>query len=88
MSMGGMKIEKEPKKVVIFLQDLKVEGNIHLMPKTRLTDILNSNQIKDFIPITNATIEVLSTKETYAVELVEINKCEMRAVYLKSDEIV
>ncbi len=85
--MGGMKLEKDKLKVVIFLSNIIVEGNIHVIQKSRLTDFLNSNQIKDFIPVTNATIEILATKEKINVEFIEINKKEIKALYQKNSEL-
>ncbi len=84
---GGLKLDKDIHKVVIFMDDLKIEGNMYFTHKSRFTDVLNSTQIKDFIPITNATVEKLSTKEIFVVELVEVNKHQIKALYLKNSEL-
>jgi hypothetical protein len=84
-NLGGMKIDKEKKRVVVFLDDTQIAGDIYLTPKTRLTDILNSTQTKDFIPITNATIDILSTKQTLDIKLIEINKNKIKTIFFEAD---
>ena len=84
--MGGLKLNKDIHRVIIFMDDLKIEGNMYLIQQSRLTDVLNSTHIKEFIPVTNATVVTLSTKESVTVELIEINKHAIKALYIKSSE--
>ncbi len=82
----GLKVEKERHKVTIIMDNLKVRGYIHLMPKSRLTDVLNSTNIKDFIPITEA--ELTHDGETVYLQFVEINKHKINAIYLCDDNVI
>ncbi len=76
-----LKVQKEKYRVVMLLEDMKIIGDMHITPRSRLTDVLNSNQIKDFIPITNAEIEVYKTNEKRFVDFMEVNKTKINAIY-------
>jgi hypothetical protein len=76
-----LKIEKEKYRVIIMLDNMTIIGNIHLTPRSRLTDVLNSNQIKDFIPITDAEIETYNTGQKQFIDLIEVNKNKINAIY-------
>jgi hypothetical protein len=51
------RIEKMPVKVTIFSHLFKVEGFVHVIPGSRLLDLLNAPG--DFLPVTEATISSL-----------------------------
>ncbi len=76
-----LKVRKGRYRVVMLLEDMKIIGDIHITHRSRLTDVLNSNQIKDFIPITNAEIEVYKTNEKRFVEFMEVNKTKINVIY-------
>ncbi len=82
----GLKVEKEKYKATIVMNNMRIKGYIHIMPKSRLTDVLNSAQIKDFIPITDAEVEY--NGKTIYLNFVEVNKNHIQALYLCEDNVV
>ena len=57
-----MQTEKEKIKVVVYLDEWRVEGDLHVLSESRLTDALNA-RMKDFLAITDATIFDAKTGE-------------------------
>ena len=49
------KIEKEKVPVVVYTGIYRIKGNLHVVPGTRLTDMLNV-KMKDFLPLTEVTV--------------------------------
>ncbi len=49
---------KEQIRVVVYTQSCRLEGNIHVYPGSRLTDMLNV-KAKDFLALTNVVIRDL-----------------------------
>ncbi len=76
-----LKVEKERYRVIILMDNMKITGYMYLTPRSRLTDVLNSNQMKEFIPVTDADIEFYENKQKIYVELIEINKNKINAIY-------
>ncbi len=76
-----LKVDKEKCRVVIILDNMKIIGYIHLTPRSRLTDILNSNQIKDFLPVTDAEVEIYTNGCKRFVDFIEINKNKINVIY-------
>jgi hypothetical protein len=54
--------QKDRLHVVILTRGLQVEGDLHVLAGSRLTDALNSKG-KDFFPVTDATITVVGAEE-------------------------
>jgi hypothetical protein len=55
---GGINMavtKKDTIRVMIITKDHRIEGEMHILEGSRLTDSLNAKN-KDFYPITNATI--------------------------------
>lgn len=75
------KLKKDRYRVVMFLDDIKITGYIHIITNSRLTDVLNSNQMKEFIPITDADIEVYKFNQTQHLDLIEVNKNKIKVMY-------
>ena len=48
--------QKDRLHVVMLAQGLQIEGDLHILAGTRLTDALNSKG-KDFFPVTDASIQ-------------------------------
>ncbi len=82
-----LKVEKEKYRAVLILDNMKITGYLHITPRSRLTDVLNSNQVRDFIPITDAEIEIYTTNEKRFVDLIEVNKNKISAIYPEEDNI-
>jgi hypothetical protein len=76
-----MKSHKDQLKVSIFTANHKIVGIIHLYENSRLSDILNTeNLAKDFIPITDARITDFRTGKTTEVKFISINKNHIEIV--------
>jgi hypothetical protein len=69
----AQKIEREQRKVAIIDPGFRIEGKIHMLPRMRLSEFVNTS--RQFIPITEA--EVFSSdgsKKLYTSEFMEINR--------------
>jgi hypothetical protein len=73
---GGskMKIEKDIIEVIVYFQNAKIEGEIHIPKGGRITDFINI-PTKAFIPITNAVFSSLDKQNNY--------NCEYRAGFME-----
>jgi hypothetical protein len=60
-----MYTNKDTVRVSIFTKDHRIEGDMHILEGSRLTDALNSKS-KDFYAITNAHVWRLGTDELLA----------------------
>lgn len=66
--------QKDRLHVVMIVRDMRVEGDLHILAGTRLTDALNSKG-KDFFPVTDATItRAGETEPLYAVKYIAVNR--------------
>jgi hypothetical protein len=55
-------------------QGLQIEGDLHILAGTRLTDALNSKG-KDFFPVTDASIAKVGDAEPiYSVKYIAVNR--------------
>lgn len=69
-----MYTQKDRLHVVMLAQGLQIEGDLHILAGTRLTDALNSKG-KDFFPVTDASIsKVGDTEPLYAVKYIAVNR--------------
>lgn len=66
-------IPKERKESIIFTRNFRIEGEIHVLASSRLSDELNI-RAKEFLPVTNAKLYSLDNKLVYEVGLVLLNK--------------
>lgn len=81
-----MYTQKDKMKVVVCTSLYKVEGEMYLLPGSRLTDIVNVKTGKDFIPITNAKIIDANNKVLYMVDFVSINRDAMIMIFPLEEE--
>lgn len=66
--------EKDRLHVVILARGLRIEGDLHVLAGSRLTDALNSKG-KDFFPITDAHIFRLGEdEELYSASYIAVNR--------------
>jgi hypothetical protein len=66
--------QKDRLHVVMLVQGLQIEGDLHILAGTRLTDALNSKG-KDFFPVTDATISKVGDAEPlYSVKYIAVNR--------------
>lgn len=65
---------KDRLHVVILARGMQVEGDLHVLAGSRLTDALNSKG-KDFFPVTDARICQIGSEETlYSVQYIAVNR--------------
>ena len=65
---------KDRLHVVILTQGMQIEGDLHVLAGSRLTDALNSKG-KDFFPVTDARICQIGSEETlYSVQYIAVNR--------------
>lgn len=76
-----MKSQKDRLKVVVFTSQHKIQGNLHLIENSRLSDILNTeSQTRDFLPITDAIITDLRTSHIIHAGFISLNKQQIELV--------
>ena len=69
-----MYTQKDRLHVVMLAGGLQIEGDLHILAGTRLTDALNSKG-KDFFPVTDAKISKIGDEEPlYAVKYIAISR--------------
>jgi hypothetical protein len=65
---------KDRLHVVILTQGMQIEGDLHVLAGSRLTDALNSKG-KDFFPVTDAKIcQIGSSDVIYSVQYIAVNR--------------
>lgn len=65
---------KDRLHVVILTQGMQIEGDLHVLAGSRLTDALNSKG-KDFFPVTDARIcQIGSSDALYTVQYIAVNR--------------
>jgi hypothetical protein len=70
--MDGLNVRKIKKNrhfVVILTRDYRIEGEIHILPGSRITDFVNSKTSEDFVAVTNA--EIISLPKDMSISKVE-----------------
>ncbi len=81
-----MRVEKKSLKTVIFTDNLKIIGQIHILPQERLTDFLTDSALI-FLPLTNAEIRtVIDDKIIAKTKFLNLNKSEVTIIYPADDE--
>ena len=69
-----MYTQKDRLHVVMLTAGMRIEGDLHILAGTRLTDALNSKG-KDFFPVTDATVAKMGeTEPLYAVKYIAVNR--------------
>ncbi|MCS6955561.1 MAG: hypothetical protein NZM44_04330 [Candidatus Calescibacterium sp.] len=73
-------VKKESKRVVIIIENYRIEGYMYLIPGARIVDELNKNI--QFIPLTDCVIyDKDSSLEIDRVEFMVINKNNISLVF-------
>jgi hypothetical protein len=66
--------QKDRLHVLILTPGLQIEGDLHVLAGSRLTDALNSKG-KDFFPVTDATITVMGAEEPlHRLKYIAVNR--------------
>jgi hypothetical protein len=72
---GPLKVGKSQTSVVIFTQCHRIEGKIHALPGSRLTDFMNANAGQAFLPVTEARVYPLSgERPLYTPDFLNVNR--------------
>ncbi|MBI4845234.1 MAG: hypothetical protein HY810_01975 [Candidatus Omnitrophica bacterium] len=80
-----MKVEQTEIEVVIFVQNSRVEGKVHLPSGGRLTDYLALAERK-FIPITDAKVYLVPGNELiYSISFLSLNKDFILYIFPKTN---
>lgn len=79
-----MYTSKEKVKVAIITDAYRIEGEMHLVTGTRLTDIVNV-RTKDFFPITNAKVFSQTGEVLYSLNYVAVNRDAITAIFPLED---
>ncbi len=75
-----MYASKEKRRVIILTNSVRIEGEMHLVSGTRLTDIVNV-KTKDFFPITNAKVFADSGEAMYDLDYLAVNRETIVAIF-------
>jgi hypothetical protein len=71
---GRVYQQKQSIRILILTDGFRVEGDLHILAGSRLTDALNSHN-KDFFPITNAKIFRVGSEELlHRADYVAVNR--------------
>jgi hypothetical protein len=78
---GQLKVARSQVSVVIFTQSCRIEGKIHALPGSRLTDFMNANTGQTFLPVTEARVYPLSGETPlYTVDFLNVNRNHITVV--------
>jgi hypothetical protein len=73
---------KDKMQVVIFIGDWRIEGDLHILSQSRLTDALNS-RTKEFLAVTDATIfEAATGKKISTTGFLDVNRASIDFIYM------
>lgn len=76
-----MQIKKDKVKVVVYVDDWRIEGDLHVLSEGRLTDALNSRS-KDFLAVTDAVIYDARTNAVLTrTPFLDVNRAAISVVY-------
>lgn len=76
-----MQTSKDKVRCVLTTGRLRIEGDVHVVAGSRLTDTLNS-KAKDFVAVTDATVSDTATGvQTAPLPYVAVNRMSVEAVY-------
>jgi hypothetical protein len=79
---AGVQTSKDKIRVVVYVDEWRVEGDLHILADSRLTDALNA-RTKDFLAITDATIYDARTGEQLVTrtKFIDINRTSISVIY-------
>jgi hypothetical protein len=77
-----MQTKKDKTRVVMHVGEWRIEGDLHVLAESRLTDALNSRS-KDFLAITDATIfDARTGAKTAHTKFLDVNRTSISVVYI------
>jgi hypothetical protein len=82
-----MKVEQTEIEVIIYMQNSRVEGKLHLPSGGRLSDYMELAE-RQFVPVTDAKIYTVPTNELlYSVSFLSLNKDFIVFIFPKEHQI-
>ncbi len=83
-----MSVITEEREVIVFLDDYRIEGTIHLHFEQRLLDFINvADMNKGFFPMTGAKIYSLKNDQLLdSVEFISINREKVTLIFFKKKD--
>ena len=76
-----MKSRKDQIKVTLYTSQHRIEGILHLVENSRLSDILNTENLsRDFLPITKAIMTDLRNNKITEADFLSVNKNHIELV--------
>jgi Family of unknown function (DUF6812) len=74
--------KKDKTNVVMWVGDWRIEGDLHVLQESRLTDALNSRS-KDFLAVTDATIfDARTGEELKKTSFLDVNRTAITVVHI------
>ena len=75
----SLKMEKAKMEAVLYTQQLRIEGEVHILEGERFTDFMNAEPRfrtrHDFMPVTNSKVYSLSEERLlYETSFLNVNK--------------
>ena len=75
--------KKEKTRVSLWVGDWRIEGDLHVLYESRLTDALNSRS-KDFLAVTDAIIfDARTGAELRRTPFLDVNRMSITVVYIE-----
>lgn len=72
---------KDRVRVVLVVDTWRIEGFMHVLSQSRLTDALNSKS-KDFLAVTEAKVyDVMSNKLLFQAEWLDVNRMSISVIF-------
>lgn len=82
-----MKIVSKPVSITAYTTNTVVKGLYQLTEDTRLSDVLNAKVAgKEFIPIKDATVTNIHTKEEFTVPFLSLNRSNIEIIFENIEE--
>jgi hypothetical protein len=79
------RIEKDSFEAVIYTNNMKLVGQVHVLPQERLTDFLGTTTLS-FVPLTDVTFYDLRTQQMLGQsKFLSLNKSEIIIIYPRED---
>ncbi|MCX6006997.1 MAG: hypothetical protein NTZ34_07015 [Chloroflexi bacterium] len=76
------KVKKNKLFVAILTKEYRIEGEVYLVPGSRLTDLVNDTTNEHFVPMTNAEIIPLGKNaDVTKVDFLAVNKSCITLTY-------
>ena len=72
---------KDQIRVVLVVDQWRIEGLMHVLSQSRLTDALNSKS-KDFLAVTEAKVyDVMTNKLLFQAEWLDVNRMSISVIF-------